>query len=118
MATLNIPNTFTNATIANANEVNGNFSAVKTFVEGSLVQADGSVKAGTAAINDGAITTAKIADSAVTEGKIATDAVTAAKMADASVALNTATVTGTLPLANGGTNATTALGPFPGTHDG
>jgi microcystin-dependent protein len=60
MATLNIPNTFSNGTAANATEVNANFSAVKTFVETALVQADGSVKAGTSAINDGAITQAKL----------------------------------------------------------
>lgn len=61
MATLNIPNSFTNGTTASANEVNANFNAVKSFVETSLVQTDGSVKAGTAAITDGAVTTAKIA---------------------------------------------------------
>lgn len=70
MATLNIPNSFTNGTPANANEVNANFSAVKSFVEGSLVQADGSVKAGTGAITDGAVTADKIGSGAVTEAKL------------------------------------------------
>lgn len=60
MATLNIPNTFSNGTAANATEVNANFGAVKTFVETSVVQSDGSVKAGTSAISDGAITQAKL----------------------------------------------------------
>ena len=34
MATLNIPNNFTNGTPAVATEVNANFQAVKTFTEG------------------------------------------------------------------------------------
>lgn len=60
MATLNVTNTFTNGTAANATEVNQNFTDVKTFVEGSLVHADGTVKAGTVAIANGAITAPKI----------------------------------------------------------
>lgn len=51
MATLNIPNTFTNGTPAIATEVNANFNAVKTFAEG--------ISAGTN-IDDGAITFAKL----------------------------------------------------------
>ena len=47
MATLGIPNTFTNGTAAIATEVNANFNAVKTFSE--------AVAAGTN-IDDGAIT--------------------------------------------------------------
>jgi hypothetical protein len=61
MATLNTPYTFTNGTPSNANQVNDNFTAVKSFVESQVVQVDGSVKAGTAAIADGAITVAKLA---------------------------------------------------------
>lgn len=61
MATLNITNSFSNSSIANANEVNQNFIDVKTFAESAVVQVDGSVKAGTAAIADGAITVAKLA---------------------------------------------------------
>ena len=34
MATLSIPNNFINGTVAVATEVNANFTAVKTFVEG------------------------------------------------------------------------------------
>jgi len=64
---------------------------------------------GSSEIAADAVIEAKIAAGAVTEGKIATNAVTAAKLADASVELATATVTGTLPLANGGTGGTTAL---------
>jgi hypothetical protein len=51
MATLNIPNTFTNGTPAVATEVNANFNAVKTFAEG--------ISAGTN-IDDGAITYSKL----------------------------------------------------------
>lgn len=57
MATLSIPNTFTNGTPAVATEVNANFNAVKVFAE--------AVAAGTS-IDDGAITYAKIATAAVT----------------------------------------------------
>ena len=63
----------------------------------------------TALIADDAVTTAKIADDAVTADQIADNAVVAAALADASVELATATVTGTLPLAKGGTGGTTAL---------
>lgn len=80
MATLNLPNSFVNTTIANANEVNANFTAVKNFVETNVVQTDGSVRAGTPAINDSAVTTAKIADSNVTTAKIADSAVTLVKL--------------------------------------
>ena len=57
MATLSIPNTFTNGTPAVATEVNANFNAVKVFAE--------AVAAGTS-IDDGAITYAKLAAAAVT----------------------------------------------------
>lgn len=40
MATLNIPNSFTNGYVANANEVNANFQSVKTFAETQVLQAD------------------------------------------------------------------------------
>lgn len=61
MATFNYQS-FTNGTVANATEVNGNFSAVKNFVESQTVQVDGSVKATTASITDGAVTKAKLND--------------------------------------------------------
>jgi hypothetical protein len=51
MATLSIPNNFVNGTVAVATEVNANFTAVKTFVEG--------ISAGTN-IDDGAITYSKL----------------------------------------------------------
>lgn len=68
MATLNITNSFSNGSVANANEVNQNFIDVKTFAESAVVQVDGSVKAGTAAIADGAITSAKLAPGVVISG--------------------------------------------------
>jgi len=51
MATLSIPNNFINGTVAVATEVNANFTAIKTFVEG--------ISAGTN-IDDGAITYSKL----------------------------------------------------------
>jgi hypothetical protein len=57
MATLSIPYSFVNGTTAVAAEVNGNFTAVKTFVEG--------IAAGTN-IDAGAITFASIATAAIT----------------------------------------------------
>lgn len=57
MATLSIPNTFTNGTPAVATEVNANFNSVKVFAE--------AVAAGTN-IDDGAITYSKLAAAAVT----------------------------------------------------
>lgn len=43
MATLTIPNTFIDATTAEAAEVNANFSAVKSFIDTEVIQRDGSV---------------------------------------------------------------------------
>ena len=62
MATLSIPNTFINGTVAVATEVNANFTAVKTFVEG--------ISDGTN-IDDGSITYAKL-DSGVTTSLLST----------------------------------------------
>ena len=42
MASLNYPYTFTNGTTADANQVMSDLNAVKTFVEGSVLQVDGS----------------------------------------------------------------------------
>ena len=99
MASLNIPYSFVNGTTADASQVNANFSAVKSFVESQLVTPDGSVKATSSSYTAGSVGTAALA----------ADAVTAEKMADASVELNTATVTGTLTVAKGGTGGTTAV---------
>lgn len=50
MASLNIPNTFTNGQTADALQVNANFTSVKSFAETAVVQTDGSVKATLAAL--------------------------------------------------------------------
>ena len=70
MASVSSFNTFLDGSTAVAAEVNDNFTKVKTFVESALVQVDGSVKAGTAAIADSAVTTAKINNGAITAEKI------------------------------------------------
>lgn len=51
MATLNVTNTFTNGTVADALQVNQNFTDVKSFVESNVVHVDGSVKAGVGALD-------------------------------------------------------------------
>lgn len=62
MATLTIPNSFVAGSRAIAGDVNANFTAIKNFIDTNLVQIDGTVKAGTSAIADDAVTEAKIAD--------------------------------------------------------
>jgi hypothetical protein len=57
MATLNVPNNFTNGTPAVATEVNANFQAVKTFAE---ALADGTN------LDDGSIVYSKLAAATVT----------------------------------------------------
>jgi len=83
MASLSIPYSFTNNTVASATEVNANFTSVKSFAESSVVQVDGSVQANTAAIANLAVTTGKIADGAITTAKIADGAVVLADLAAA-----------------------------------
>ena len=61
----------------------------------------------TVKITDANVTTAKITDANVTTAKLADDAVTNAKIANATIDL-TSKVTGVLPIANGGTGASTA----------
>jgi hypothetical protein len=79
MAALNIPNSFSNNTTADANQVNANFQAVVGWGNG-LVHVDGSVKAQTNSIADDAVTAAKIATGAVGTTEIADNAVTNAKL--------------------------------------
>jgi len=81
MASLSIPNSFTNNTVASATEVNANFTSVKSFAESAVVQVDGSVQAPTVAIANLAVTTAKIADLNVTTAKIADASITVGKLA-------------------------------------
>lgn len=52
MATLTIPNVFSAGTSAVASEVNANFTAIKNFIDTNLVQIDGTVKAGAAAVEN------------------------------------------------------------------
>jgi hypothetical protein len=73
---LSIPHSFVNNSVAEASEVNGNFTAVKQFVD--------ALQDGTG-IDSNAITGAKIATSAVTETKIAGLSVTSGKIADGAV---------------------------------
>jgi len=64
---LTVPYSFTNATIAEAGEVNSNFTAVKTFAD--------ALQAGTN-ITAGAITAASLANTAVTAGSYTTANIT------------------------------------------
>ena len=73
---LSIPHSFVSNTIAEASEVNGNFTAVKQFVD--------ALQDGTG-IDAGAISAAKLATSSVTETKIAGLSVTSGKLADGAV---------------------------------
>lgn len=61
MASVVIPYSFTNNTTADANQVNSNFTYLKSFIENNVVQTDGST-----AVAAGSITLAKLA-SAVAE---------------------------------------------------
>ena len=76
-----IPHSFINGTIAEATEVNANFTAIKLFVDGL---ADGSE------IESSAIVTSKINNSAITTEKINNANVTYAKLDSADVLANLA----------------------------
>jgi hypothetical protein len=69
---VSIPYVFTNGTVAEAAEVNSNFTAVKNFADGLATGVN---------LDDGAVVTAKIGTDAVTTIKIDAAAVTAAKLA-------------------------------------
>jgi hypothetical protein len=81
MAALNIPNSFSNNTTADANQVNANFQAVVGWGNG-LVHVDGSVKAQTNSIADAAITNAKINYSSVPQTTVSTSDPTGGKDGD------------------------------------
>jgi hypothetical protein len=85
MASLNLPYSITNGTPTDATQVQSNFNAIKAFVEGDLVQADGTVKAGSIAIENDSITAEKIATGAVGSDELATNAVLEAKISNNAV---------------------------------
>ena len=76
---LTVPYSFTNATIAEAGEVNSNNTAIKNFVD--------ALQAGTN-ITAGAIITASIANDAVTADKLADTAVTPGSYTSASITVD------------------------------
>jgi len=76
-----IPHSFINGTIAEATEVNANFTAVKLFVDGLATGSN---------IDTSAISTTKINDSAVTTAKISDGNVTYVKFDSANVLANLA----------------------------
>lgn len=61
MASLNVTYNFTNGTIAEAGQVNQNFTDVETFANTKVVQIDGSVQAPSIALEDAAVTSPKLA---------------------------------------------------------
>ena len=86
---LTVPYTFTTATVAEAGEVNSNFTAVKNFVDalqtGVNINTDAII---TAKIQDHAVTTAKILDANVTAAKLAATAVTPGSYTTASITVD------------------------------
>ena len=76
MPTLTTPYTFTSATTIVASEMNANFDAIATLLNGLLDATN---------LATGAVTENKIGTAAVTAAKIGTDAVTTVKIEDAAV---------------------------------
>ena len=74
---LTVPYSFTNGTIAEAGEVNSNFTAVKTFVDALQTGAGFDAGAiGTTDIANDAVTADKLADTAVPPGAYTTANIT------------------------------------------
>jgi hypothetical protein len=69
MASLNLGASLSNNTVADATVVQSMFNNVKTFVESALVQADGSVKAGTTSIDYTSVPQTTVSTSDPTGGK-------------------------------------------------
>lgn len=89
MASLNFSYSLQNNQVADATQVMANFTNVKTFVESSSVQVDGSVQAGTAAIANGAITDSKLSPSlSLPRGRVAHEISSANSSAINSGAIN------------------------------
>ena len=82
MTSLNLPRTLSNNTVADANHVMDNFTAIRDFTNVEVVRTDGSVKAGTTAIADNAVTNAKINYSSVPQTTVATTDPTGGKDGD------------------------------------
>ena len=82
---LTIPYSFTNATIAEAGEVNSNNTAIKSFVDG--------LQAGTN-ITAGAITAASLANTAVTAGSYTVASITVDAQGRLTAASSGTSVTG------------------------
>jgi len=76
MANVNIPHTFVQNTPARASEVNDNFTAITTQVNGNIDSTN---------LATGAVTEAKLSPGAVTTSRIQNSAVTGAKIADGEI---------------------------------